>query len=71
MEALARKTRLEHENSKINDEKAQVYQRCEAINSAIAQVQAQLQEFWADCNTRRQALEETQKPFCHPGSLDR
>ena len=34
LEALARKTRLEHENSKINDEKVQVYQRCESINSA-------------------------------------
>ena len=63
MEALARKTRLEHENSKINDEKAQVYQRCEAINSAITQVQAQLQELWADCNTRRQALEESKSRF--------
>ena len=63
MEALARKARLEHENSKINDEKVQVYQRCEAINSAISQVQAQLQELWADCNTRRQALEECKSRF--------
>ena len=29
MEALARKTRLEHENSKINDEKVQAHQRSE------------------------------------------
>ena len=34
MEALARKARLEHENSKINDEKVQAHQRCETINSA-------------------------------------
>lgn len=63
MEALARKAHLEHENSKINDEKVQVYQRCEDINSTLAQVQAQLQEFWAHCNTRRQALEELKNRF--------
>jgi len=63
MEALAKKTRLELENSKINDEKVQVYQRCEAINTAISQVQTQLQELWADCNTRRQALEELKGRF--------
>ena len=63
MEALARKARLEHENSKINDEKVQVYQRCEAINNAISQVQAQLLELWADRDTRRQALEELKSRF--------
>jgi len=63
MEALARKARLEHENSKVNDEKVQVYQRCEAINSAIAQVQAQLLELWADRDARRQALEELKGRF--------
>ena len=63
MEALARKTRLELENSKIHDEKVQVYQRCEAINSALAQVQVQLQEFVTDSNTRRQALEEIKSRF--------
>jgi chromosome segregation protein len=63
MESLARKARLEHENSKINDEKVQVYRRGEAINSDLSQVQSQLQEFWADCNTRRQALEELKGRF--------
>ena len=63
MEALARKVRLEQENSKINDEKAQVYQRSEAINSALSQVQARLQESWANGNTRRQALEELKSRF--------
>jgi len=57
MEALARKARLELENSKINDEKVQVYQRCEAIKNIISEVQVQLQESWVNCNTRRQALE--------------
>ncbi len=63
MEALARKARLEHENSKINNEKVQVYQRCEDINASITQVQTQLQGFWADCKTRRQALEELKSRF--------
>jgi len=63
MEALARKTRLELENSKINDEKVQVYQRCEAINSAIMQVQALLQELWSDSSNRRQALELSRSQF--------
>lgn len=58
MEALAQKTRLELENSKIHDEKIQVYQRSEAINSALVGVQAQLEGFWVDCNARRQVLEE-------------
>ncbi len=57
MEAAARKSRLEHENSKVNDEKVQVYQRCEAINSAIAQVQSQLQAYSAESNASRQELE--------------
>jgi len=63
LEALARKTRLEQENSKIHDEKIQVYQRSEAINSAITQVQNELQSFWTDCNTRRQVLVETKSRF--------
>ncbi len=63
MEAQARKARLEHENSKINDEKVQVYQRSEALSQAIAQVQAQLEACWADCNTRRHALEELKSRF--------
>ena len=58
LEALSRKTRLEHENSKINNEKSQAYQRCEALNGAIVQLQAQLQELGADCNARRSSLEE-------------
>ena len=63
MEALARKTRLELENSKINDEKVQVHQRYEAINGAISQVEVYLQELWANCNARRQALEELKDRF--------
>ena len=69
MEALARKARLEHENSKVNDEKVQVYQRSESISSAISQVQAQLQELWADCNTRRQALEDRKNRFAAQETL--
>jgi len=69
MEALARKARLEHENSKLSDEKVQVYQRCEAINSAISQVQAQLQELWAHGNTGRQALEELKNRFAAQETL--
>jgi len=64
MEALARKARLEHENSKINDEKVQVYQRCEDIKNVISKTQVQLQESWVDCNTRRQALEELKSRLC-------
>ncbi|MBF0570689.1 MAG: AAA family ATPase [Candidatus Omnitrophica bacterium] len=63
MEALARKTRLELENSKVNDEKVQAYQRCEAINGSMSQVQAQLQELSAHRDTRRQALEENKSRF--------
>jgi len=58
MEALARKTRLELENSKIHDEKIQAYQRSEAINNAIAQVQAELQLSTTNCDVQRQSLEE-------------
>ena len=63
MEALARKAGLEHENSKINDEKAQVYQRCEDIKNVISEVQAQWQESSAHCAKRRQALEELKGRF--------
>lgn len=69
MEALARKARLEHENSKVNDEKVQVHQRCETINSALSQVQAQLQESWGDCNARRRALEECKSRFAAQEAL--
>jgi chromosome segregation protein len=58
MEALARKNRLEQENSKVHDEKAQVSKRNEAFDSSISQVQSQLQEILADGNARRQALEK-------------
>jgi chromosome segregation protein len=63
MESLARKVRLEQENSKINDEKTQTYQRSQAISNAISQVRSQLQDIGADCNIRRQALEELKSRF--------
>jgi len=63
MEAQARKSRLELENSKINDEKIQVHERGALISSAITQVRAQLLELWADRNTRREALEELKSCF--------
>jgi len=63
LEALARKTRLEQENSKIHDEKAQAYQRYEAINGAISQVWLQLQELGADSKARRQVLDEHKSRF--------
>ncbi|MDE2230635.1 MAG: AAA family ATPase [Candidatus Omnitrophica bacterium] len=58
LEALAKKARLQQENSKVNDEKVQAHRRCEAINSELSQAQAQLQEFLTDSDGRRQALED-------------
>ncbi len=69
MEALARKARLDHENSKVNDEKAQVLQRFEAINGSIVQGQTQLQDLWADGNTCRRALEDLKGRFSHQEAL--
>ena len=57
MEALARKTRLEYENSKVHDEKTQAYQRFEGIKNVISELQVQLQASWTDRDTQRQALE--------------
>ncbi len=69
MEALARKARLDHENSKVHDEKIQVYRRCEDINSAIAHVQAQLEGLWSDTKTRRQDLELIKSQFAVQDAL--
>jgi chromosome segregation protein len=63
MESLARKTRLDLENSKINDEKVQVYQRSEVINTALSQVQAYLLELWAKRDSLHQTLEESKGKF--------
>jgi chromosome segregation protein len=63
MESLARKARLEQENSKVHDEKVQVFQRCESINSALSLVQSQLQGLSTDSNTRRQELETLKNGF--------
>ena len=57
MEAQARKSRLELENSKVHDEKAQVSQRYEAINGALSQAQAQLQEFSVHAASQREGFE--------------
>jgi chromosome segregation protein len=57
MEALARKARLEDENSKTTLEKAQIEERLQAINTTITQAESDLQALWADGNARRQELE--------------
>jgi len=69
MEALARRARLEHENTKINDEKIQVVARFEAINIAITEVQNQLQQLWQQSSTRRQSLEELKGRFASQENL--
>jgi len=69
MEALARKVRLEHENSKVHDEKTQASQRCEAIISAITHVQSQLLGIRTDNDARRQALEMVKSSFAKQESL--
>ncbi len=58
MELLARRSRLEHDNSKIAGEKTQVYQKFEAISSAINTVNTDVQGTWESLNTERQRLEE-------------
>jgi chromosome segregation protein len=63
MEALARKSRLEHENNKVHSEQHQIIQKFEGINIAITQVQTQLQEGREALNTKRLQLEETNVTF--------
>ncbi|MBF0504141.1 MAG: AAA family ATPase [Candidatus Omnitrophica bacterium] len=63
LETLGRKTRLEHENSKIKNEKVQVAERCEALDSALGQTKYQVQQLEADCSQRRHSLQETQSRF--------
>jgi len=60
MELLARRTRLEQDNSKIAGEKTQVYQKCESITAAIAAVNAEVQAAWEDLNAQRRGLEQVQ-----------
>jgi len=52
-ECLARKDRLEHENNKVTGERAQVSQKAEAINAALARSQSILSSLWADLEGKR------------------
>ncbi len=54
MEQNARKTRLEHENSKVSQEKSQVIQKFEAVNGAITIVQGELESQGFVLNQKRQ-----------------
>ncbi len=60
MEALARKSRLETENSKVITEKDQVIARCLAIDGAIVSVKSALDNLWTDLHNKRQVCEEMQ-----------
>jgi len=55
-ECLARKDRLEHENNKVIGERAQVSQKAEAVNAAIARSQSILSSLWADLEGKRAHL---------------
>ena len=54
MEQNARKVRLDHENSKVNQEQSQVSQKFEAVNTAIVIVQSELQGQWSALNAQRE-----------------
>ncbi|MBF0489625.1 MAG: AAA family ATPase [Candidatus Omnitrophica bacterium] len=54
MEQNARKSRLEHENSKVAQEKSQIFQKFEAINSAIVNVKNELEGQWVNLSQERQ-----------------
>ena len=58
VELLARRNRLEEENSKINGEKTQISQKFEAINSAIISTNTDVQSAWDSLNTERYSLEQ-------------
>ncbi len=58
MECLARKSRLEQENNKVNGERAQATQKADAINAAIAQSEAALSSLWAELDVKRQELDQ-------------
>ena len=69
MNISEKKQEIKSEIDKINDEKLQVYQRCEDINNAIVQVQAQLEGLWADGESRRQALDMSKSRFAMQDAL--
>ncbi|MDE2222035.1 MAG: AAA family ATPase [Candidatus Omnitrophica bacterium] len=58
LEALARKSRLEEENVKVNQEKTQMNERAQAISNDIMTAQAQWQGFSAEKTSRSQAWDE-------------
>ena len=55
-ECAARKDRLEHENNKVIGERAQVSQKAEAINAAIARSESILSSLWSDLEGKRAHL---------------
>lgn len=57
VEQQARKSRLEHENNKVAQEKSQVLQKFDAVNAAIVMVQGELEAGWVVLNQRRQQEE--------------
>ncbi|MBF0511308.1 MAG: AAA family ATPase [Candidatus Omnitrophica bacterium] len=58
MEALAKRTRLEKENSKIHDEKTQARELTEAVNGALVQVESQLKQKQTEADLKKQELEQ-------------
>ncbi|MBI3315275.1 MAG: AAA family ATPase, partial [Candidatus Omnitrophica bacterium] len=52
-ECLARKDRLEHENNKVIGERAQVSQKAEALDAAMARSRSILSSLWADLEGKR------------------
>jgi chromosome segregation protein len=69
MEALAKKTRLDHENSKINEEKVQVHRRSEDLESSISRVTAGLKETGEDAAARRMALDDNESRLAREEAL--
>ncbi|MEI7998943.1 MAG: AAA family ATPase, partial [Candidatus Omnitrophota bacterium] len=58
MEQNARKSRLEQENSKVTQEKSQIYLKFEGVNNAIVTVKAQLENQLAAVNSQQQTLSD-------------
>ncbi len=58
MELLARRTRLQQDNTKVSGEKTQAHQKLEAVSQAITSVDLQTQESWQVLSSERQKLED-------------
>lgn len=69
MEALAKKSRLDHEHSKLSEEKVQVSRRGEDLENSLAALGGEMQQSLQDAAARRAGLEEFRAQMAKEESL--